>query len=125
MRRLSTLSYWDNIGKKKPAPSIWEKLLSQVEEKKGTVLKPVESVKPLPKFIPPEPILVRDFIHDSLYNPSYGYFSKKAHIFSLPEAIDYKSLDDSVHFQKHIAEFYRQLDEDSITEVDDIARQVL
>ena len=27
-------------------------------------------------------MLVRDFIEDSLYNPNYGYFSKKALIFS-------------------------------------------
>jgi hypothetical protein len=26
-------------------------------------------------------VLVRDFIHDSLYNPTYGYFSKQAYIY--------------------------------------------
>lgn len=26
-------------------------------------------------------MLTREFIHDSLYNPNYGYFSKKAQVF--------------------------------------------
>jgi hypothetical protein len=90
-----TTSYWDNLSTNKAS-------------------KP-SNIKSL---------LTRDFIHDSLYNPAYGYFSKKAHIFSLPENVKYSTLKDSLHFQQFIADFYKEVDDD-ITEVDDIARQVL
>jgi hypothetical protein len=36
------------------------------------------------RFPPLSRMLVRDFTEDSLYNPHYGYFSKKKPIFSLP-----------------------------------------
>ncbi|KAJ3332663.1 hypothetical protein HDU76_013477 [Blyttiomyces sp. JEL0837] len=52
-------------------------------------------------------MLVRDFIHDSLYNPNYGYFSKKAHIFSLKEPIPFNSLRDNYAFMNHLADLYK------------------
>ena len=39
-----------------------------------------------------EPVLVRDFIFDSLYNPLYGYFAQKHTIFSAPTPIDFPNL---------------------------------
>lgn len=39
------------------------------------------------------PVLVRDFIHDSLYNPEYGYFSKNEVIYSSPEPLNFQELE--------------------------------
>jgi hypothetical protein len=39
-------------------------------------------------------MLVRDFIHDSLYNPNYGYFPNNAVIFSPEKSFDYGSMND-------------------------------
>ncbi|KAJ1552892.1 hypothetical protein HK405_009664, partial [Cladochytrium tenue] len=55
-------------------------------------------------------ILARDFIHDSLYNPHYGYFSKKARIFSPKEPIQFNSLRDSYAFMNHLAALYKEYD---------------
>ncbi len=138
VRRYST--YWDNLGKKQGVPSAWEKLFTMDSTKNESAhnyqkkakaertaahRNKVLSDEPENKApAPSEPVLTRTFIHDSLYNPTYGYFSKKAHIFSLPSNIEYHSLKDSIHFQKLIASFYKQEDDD-LLEVDDIARQVI
>ncbi|KAJ3195726.1 hypothetical protein HK101_011238 [Irineochytrium annulatum] len=50
-------------------------------------------------------VLVRDFIHDSLYNANHGYFSKKAKIFSPPK-IDFNSIRDNYTFMNHLADLY-------------------
>ena len=51
-------------------------------------------------------MLVRDYIEDSLYNPHYGYFSKRATIVTSPKHIDFASLRDSVDFQEEVARRY-------------------
>lgn len=56
-------------------------------------------------------LLARDFIHDSLYNPDYGYFSKRATIFSPPENIQFNQLKSTNDFMEHIAQLYSQYDE--------------
>ncbi|PTB68291.1 DUF185-domain-containing protein [Trichoderma citrinoviride] len=60
-------------------------------------------------------MLLRDFIDDSLYNPSYGYFSKEAVIFSPGEPFDFNSMRDELEFQAELGrrytEFEDQLDE--------------
>lgn len=43
-------------------------------------------------------MLTRDFIDDSLYNPSYGYFSKEVDIFSTNEPFQYNSIKDDEDF---------------------------
>ncbi|KAG8994629.1 hypothetical protein FRB93_001544 [Tulasnella sp. JGI-2019a] len=63
----------------------------------ATMQKPPRQVK----------MLVRDFIHDSLYNPNYGYFPKNAVIFSADEPIDFHGLKDLPHFQDAVARKYR------------------
>ncbi|KAI3630460.1 hypothetical protein MIR68_011895 [Amoeboaphelidium protococcarum] len=55
--------------------------------------------------------LTREFIHDSLYNPEYGYFSKRALIFSLPRPIDYSQLKNTGEFQDLISSYYKRFDE--------------
>ena len=51
-------------------------------------------------------MLVRDYIEDSLYNPHYGYFSKRATIVTSPKHIDFGTLRDSVEFQEEVAKRY-------------------
>ena len=51
-------------------------------------------------------MLVRDYIEDSLYNPHYGYFSKRATIVTSPKHIDFTTLRDSVQFQEEVANRY-------------------
>lgn len=51
-------------------------------------------------------MLVRDYIEDSLYNPNYGYFSKRANIVTSPKNIDFATLRDSVEFQEEVAKRY-------------------
>ncbi|KAL6863063.1 hypothetical protein ACO1O0_003307 [Amphichorda felina] len=60
-------------------------------------------------------MLMRDFIDDSLYNPSYGYFSKQAVIFSPGEPFDFSSMRDELEFNAQLGlrytEFEDMLDE--------------
>lgn len=51
-------------------------------------------------------MLVRDYIEDSLYNPHYGYFSKRATIVTSPKHMDFATLRDSVEFQEEVAKRY-------------------
>lgn len=53
-------------------------------------------------------MLVRDFIHDSLYNPNYGYFPNNAVIFSPDKSFDFGSLNDEAHFQDAVAKRYAE-----------------
>ncbi|KAI9343891.1 S-adenosyl-L-methionine-dependent methyltransferase [Zopfochytrium polystomum] len=68
-------------------------------------------------------ILASDFIHDSLYNPHYGYFSKmRKVIFSPPEPINFNNLRDGYAFLNYLAGLYKDVDNGSA--VDDTIRQV-
>ncbi|KAG8923426.1 hypothetical protein FRC01_012762 [Tulasnella sp. 417] len=51
-------------------------------------------------------MLARDFIHDSLYNPNYGYFPKNATIFSSDTPFDFTQLHNLAHFQDQVARRY-------------------
>jgi hypothetical protein len=51
-------------------------------------------------------MLIRDYIEDSLYNPHYGYFSKRATIVTSPKHMDFATLRDSVEFQEEVAKRY-------------------
>ncbi|KAJ3154653.1 hypothetical protein HDU89_007892 [Geranomyces variabilis] len=68
-------------------------------------------------------MLVRDFVDDSLYNPAYGYFSKKAFIFSPEQNIDFNAIRDSYVFMNRLSELYEEV-ESEYNDVNDIARQV-
>ncbi|KAJ2687291.1 hypothetical protein IWW39_003040 [Coemansia spiralis] len=61
-------------------------------------------------------MLTRDFIGDSLYNPSYGYFSKQALIFSPKEGYDFPRFRDSADFLNTIGRQYEEIER----ELDDI-----
>jgi SAM-dependent MidA family methyltransferase len=51
-------------------------------------------------------MLVRDFIHNSLYNPFYGYFSKQAVVFSPPEPFSFHELKDNNAFMHQLSNLY-------------------
>jgi hypothetical protein len=59
-------------------------------------------------------MLVRDYIEDSLYNPHYGYFSKRATIVTSPKHIDFGTLRDSVEFQEEVAKRYVSYGKDEL-----------
>lgn len=54
-------------------------------------------------------VLTRDFIHDALYNPQYGYFTKRAMIFSPPSPLDFRSMKNAVDFDEAVAQIYADL----------------
>lgn len=54
-------------------------------------------------------VLVRDFIHDALYNPHYGYFSHRAVIFSPPEPLDFRQMRNAVEFDESVAQVYSDI----------------
>ncbi|KAL6876639.1 DUF185 domain-containing protein [Trichoderma novae-zelandiae] len=56
-------------------------------------------------------MLLRDFIDDSLYNPSYGYFSKEAVIFSPGEPFDFNSMRDELEFQAELGRRYTEFED--------------
>ncbi|KID75266.1 Protein arginine methyltransferase [Metarhizium brunneum] len=62
-------------------------------------------------------MLLRDFIDDSLYNPSYGYFSKQAVIFSPGEPFDFTTLRDDLAFQSELGRRYTSF-EDHLDDVE-------
>ncbi|KAL0067235.1 hypothetical protein AAF712_005805 [Marasmius tenuissimus] len=53
-------------------------------------------------------MLARDFIEDSLYNPHYGYFSKKATIFDWSDdaPFEFGAMHDSAEFDANVARRY-------------------
>ncbi|KAG0083588.1 hypothetical protein BGZ92_010637 [Podila epicladia] len=68
-------------------------------------------------------MLVRDFIDDSLYHPSYGYFSKQAVIFSPETDFEFDKIKDHMEFLSIIADKYKEI-EDDMDVRDEVARQV-
>ncbi|KAF2224234.1 S-adenosyl-L-methionine-dependent methyltransferase [Elsinoe ampelina] len=60
-------------------------------------------------------MLMRDFIEDSLYNPSYGYFSKQAVIFSPGDPFDFRTLPDEASFHRELGRRYTEF-EDALDE---------
>lgn len=56
-------------------------------------------------------MLTRDFIEDSLYNPSYGYFSKQVVIFTPGEPFDFNSIKDEPEFYKMMGHRYTEFED--------------
>ncbi|KHJ30837.1 putative s-adenosyl-l-methionine-dependent methyltransferase [Erysiphe necator] len=51
-------------------------------------------------------MLMRDFIEDSLYNPSYGYFSKQVVIFTPLKPFNFNSMKDEPEFHRILGQQY-------------------
>lgn len=56
-------------------------------------------------------MLMRDFIEDSLYNPSYGYFSKQVVIWTPGDPFDFSSLPDESSFYKEYQRRYTDFED--------------
>lgn len=54
----------------------------------------------------------REFIDDSLYHPTYGYFSKEVEIFTLDKPFAYQDIRDVDEFMKSWKEEYKRYDEE-------------
>ena len=50
--------------------------------------------------------LMREFIHDCLYNPSYGYFNKNVNIFQASNPIPFNVLKDQNDYMKKLKKLY-------------------
>ncbi|EEB97716.1 hypothetical protein MPER_02910, partial [Moniliophthora perniciosa FA553] len=58
-------------------------------------------------------MLARDFIEDSLYNPHYGYFSKKATIFNWSDKpFEFGHIRDATEFDSMVARRYASYEEE-------------
>ncbi|KAJ2726152.1 hypothetical protein GGI07_000791 [Coemansia sp. Benny D115] len=68
-------------------------------------------------------MLTRDFISDSLYNPSYGYFSKQALIFSPRETYNFGQMRDSAEFLSMVGRQYDEMERE-LDDVRGLARQL-
>lgn len=76
------------------------------------------------KNVPPKTsILTREFIHNSLYHPFYGYFSKRADVFTLSAPIDFRSVRNNSHFMGLLSQSYYEIEEKQAKKTD-IAQQV-
>ncbi|KAI9680166.1 MAG: hypothetical protein M1829_001403 [Trizodia sp. TS-e1964] len=69
-------------------------------------------------------MLTRDFIEDSLYNPSYGYFSKQVVIFTPGEPFDFSSMKDEPEFQKQLSRRYTAFEDKLDAETPNPTRQL-
>ncbi|KAI8911668.1 S-adenosyl-L-methionine-dependent methyltransferase, partial [Gorgonomyces haynaldii] len=61
--------------------------------------------------VPMSRILVRDFIHNSLYHPKYGYFSKHADIFRFEKPVVFKNIRDSYEFLNLVGSHYKDIEQ--------------
>ncbi|KAL7749938.1 hypothetical protein RI367_004814 [Sorochytrium milnesiophthora] len=67
----------------------------------------------------------RDFIDNSLYNPHYGYFSKQATIFEMPDRVDFGQFKSTLEFMDFVADEYAKVEAAAENEADDaFTRQV-
>ncbi|CAD6500061.1 BgTH12-04166 [Blumeria graminis f. sp. triticale] len=57
-------------------------------------------------------MLTRDFIEDSLYNPSYGYFSKQVVIFTPETPFDFNSMKDEPEFYRQLGQRYTSFEDE-------------
>lgn len=69
-------------------------------------------------------MLLRDFIEDSLYNPSYGYFSKQAVIFSPGEPFDFPALANEEAFHTEVGKRYTAFEDELDEKEYDETRQL-
>lgn len=54
-------------------------------------------------------VQVRDYIHDSLYSPVHGYFTRQAPVGFLPEGIDFGGLAGQTAYLAAVQQRYRDL----------------
>ncbi|KAI1003030.1 hypothetical protein K3495_g5174 [Podosphaera aphanis] len=69
-------------------------------------------------------MLTRDFIEDSLYNPSYGYFSKQVVIFTPELPFEFNSIKDEPTFHRLLGEQYIKFEDNLDQEEPNDCRQL-
>ena len=75
-----------------------------------------------PHLPPQSRMLARDFIHNSLYHPMYGYFSKKADIFTFNDPVDFSKVKNHLSFMDLVAHQYKRLE--AHQSIDTLAKQI-
>lgn len=82
------------------------------------------SVSPFPAFfstgiVGDKAILVRDFIHSSLYDPNHGYFSRRSgSVGVLERSIKFNQLEGRKAYMRHLDKIYKQSDTSWFTPVE-------
>ncbi|KAJ3297447.1 hypothetical protein HDU79_003528 [Rhizoclosmatium sp. JEL0117] len=121
-------NYWDTLALDEKERS----LLAQQKHQQNRSTKPNQpslfqspsSLAHLPSPPTNARLSARTFIHNSLYNPNYGYFSKNARIFSLQseQGVEFPKLRDNLAFMNHVADLYEDFEKEG--ELDETMRQV-
>jgi hypothetical protein len=90
------LTFWDRLGRNEIGEEVIESRMSVCDARK--ISEPVRSCR----------MLMRDYIHNSLYHPVYGYFSQAAAVFSPPSPFVFNDLRDADHFMASLGALYQQ-----------------
>ena len=101
-----SISYWDRKFLNEQSKSVIPASASMNAPKK--LLSAHQTAKV--KYLPAGKMITREFIHNSLYHPDYGYFSKQAQVFTFPVNINVSALRDNDHFFTEIAKLYSKKD---------------
>jgi SAM-dependent MidA family methyltransferase len=106
MNRVFKPTYWDKLYLRE---STKKTLTDRISPRSRMVhLDELMSLSELPSSTQ---IIARDFIHNSLYNPYYGYFSKEATVFSYPKKpMDFPALRNNDDFLQTLATQYQILE---------------
>ncbi|KAL1393849.1 S-adenosyl-L-methionine-dependent methyltransferase [Phyllosticta capitalensis] len=112
----------DEVEKWVPRPEKFpEDRMGELEKYNWVTAQTLRSRKQRPKRVK---MLMRDFIEDSLYNPSYGYFSKQVVIFHPGEPFDFNAMKDEPEFQRILGERYTQFEDQLDEKEKDDVRQL-
>ncbi|KAK8218239.1 S-adenosyl-L-methionine-dependent methyltransferase [Phyllosticta capitalensis] len=99
----------EEVDKWVPRPEKFpEDRMGELEKYNWVTAQTLRSRKQRPKRVK---MLMRDFIEDSLYNSSYGYFSKQVVIFHPGEPFDFNAMKDEPEFQRILGERYTQFED--------------
>ena len=69
-------------------------------------------------------MLTRDFVADALYNPNYGYFTKRANIFRWHSPPEFSTMKDELDFMDKVASLYAELEPQAAQTTAEGARQL-
>jgi hypothetical protein len=115
-----TYGYWDTLALERydesPRPHVQE----TGETYQRYTAQPLANLDTLPTS---SRMLSRDFIHNSLYHPKYGYFSTRADVFTLKEPFKFAAIKDNNEFFLKLAECYREIEDKQIKK-DGVATQI-
>ncbi|OMH85266.1 hypothetical protein AX774_g1191 [Zancudomyces culisetae] len=99
------------------------KYLNSSSKTQGAIRKKQQNITGTNKVPRHMHMLAREFIHNSLYNPNYGYFSKQAMIFSLKEPYEFSKIRDTNELLSIVGDLYRHMEKE-LDSVETIPRQI-